>query len=493
MARRIPGLSRPNASLALRIALASALFGLIVAGGAIGAGYWSLSKQLDVRLAAEMQGRHELLVHILAEVPSVEALAEPGHRFADLFFGHDDLHLALVEPGTGRVLFSSSDVAANSDTARGHATAAPDATHSWFTPGGVRFSGMHGTAALADGKQLSYDLTVDRRHDVALLVGFIKATLLGLPLMLVVVALGAGLIARTGLAPLRRFNQLAASIGTKSLNRRITVSGLPGELSDMAVEFNNMLERIDEGYRRLEDFSGDLAHEMRTPVATLLGRTQVALSQTRSVTDLREVLEGNVEELERLSSLISDMLFIASAEHNAAFIHAETVDLVGEAQKVVEYMSFVAEEKRVRLQVNGKAPPIAADRLLIQRAITNLVSNAIRHAVEDSAVTIEISSNSSTATVSITNQGEEIAPANLERIFDRFYRVDSGRSRLKGGTGLGLAIVRSIATAHKGKVAVQSQSGQTSFTLELPRAPVKDASFDLAPMKVNPPARVRGT
>lgn len=462
------GRPRTHASLALRIALASALFGLVVAAGAIVVGFWTLSRQLDERSAAEMQGRRELLVHILSTVPSLDALGQSESRFSDLFFGHDDLHLALAEPGTGRVLVAFSDIALHSVTALGHAAAAPETWHTWVTPTGAHFSGIHGTAAVADGQQLRFYLSVDRRRDAGLLAGFIKATLLALPLLLLVVALGAGLIARTGLAPLRRFNRLAASIGTKSLDQRVSVSGLPGELADMAIEFNGMLERIDDGYRRLQDFSGDLAHEMRTPVATLLGRTQVALSQTRTMTELREVLEGNVEELERLAALIADMLFIAQADHNAAPIQAEPVDLAGEAHRVAEYMSLVAEEKGVHLEVAGSAPPIPADRLLIQRAITNLISNAIRHALDGSTVGIKVVAAGPTATVAVTNQGKGIAAANLERIFDRFYRVDSGRARLKGGTGLGLAIVRSIATAHKGSVAVQSQSGQTTFTLSLP-------------------------
>ena len=172
--------------------------------------------------------------------------------------------------------------------------------HTWVTPAGVRFGGIHGIAALADGRQVRFYLSVDRHRDAALLAGFVKATLVALPLLLLVVAAGAGLIARTGLAPLRSFNRLAASIGTTSLSQRLEASGMPPELADMATEFNDMLDRIDEGYRRLEDFSGDLAHEMRTPVATLLGRTQVALSQRRTVDELRDVLEGNVEELERL-------------------------------------------------------------------------------------------------------------------------------------------------------------------------------------------------
>jgi two-component system, OmpR family, heavy metal sensor histidine kinase CusS len=195
----------------------------------------------------------------------------------------------------------------------------------------------------------------------------------------------------------------------------------------------------------------------------------VALSQPRSMAQLKDVLEGNVEELDRLSRLISDMLFIARADQDTSLILAQEVDLAGEARRVAEYMSLVAEEKGVHLQVTGGAPPIQADRLLIQRAITNLLSNAVRHAVDGSIVTVEVASSDAAASVAVTNAGEGIAPADRERIFDRFYRVDAGRDRLKGGTGLGLAIVRSIAAAHKGRVEVHSQDGETTFTLTLDR------------------------
>jgi two-component system heavy metal sensor histidine kinase CusS len=251
------------------------------------------------------------------------------------------------------------------------------------------------------------------------------------------------------------------------------VTGLPGELEDMAVEFNNMLERIDEGYRQLEDFSGDLAHEMRTPVATLLGRTQVALTQARTLAELRSVLEGNVEELERLSALISDMLFIARADHNATPLETEPIDLAREAERVADYMSLVADEKDLRLEVAGTSATFLADRLLVQRAITNLVSNAIRHASRQSDISIQIGSTEQSATLSVTNKGEGIAPEHIERIFERFYRADPGRARGEGGSGLGLAIVRSIATLHGGKVEVVSVNGRTTFTLSFPTAGVR--------------------
>jgi two-component system, OmpR family, heavy metal sensor histidine kinase CusS len=455
-------------SLALRIALASGLFGLVVAIGAIAVGVWTLSQQLDERAAIELQGRRDLLVHLLSTVPSLRSLPGSGNRLQELFFGHPDMQLALADPRSGQVLASSSAAATDSVREMGRGTAVADSIHSWFTPAHRRFSGIHGAAFVADGDTVHFYLSMDRRQDATLLAGFINATVLGLPLLLLVVATGAGLIARTGLSPLRRFIRLAASIGARSLSQRVSTAGLPRELADLATEFNAMLGRIDEGYRQLQDFSGDLAHEMRTPVATLLGRTQVALSQERSAAELRSVLEGNVEELERLSRLISDMLFIARADHGAMPIQPERVDLAREALRVADYLSLVAEERQVRLAVKGSAPPVTGDRLLIQRAITNLLSNAVRHASAGSAVTVDIAPTGAQSVLAVTNEGDVIPPGNLDRIFDRFYRVDAARSRDEGGSGLGLAIVRSIVSAHGGSVGVRSESGITTFTLSFP-------------------------
>lgn len=460
--------SHVQGSLARRIAWASVLFGIVVAAGTVAVGVWNLSHRLDERAAHEMQGRRELLLHILSTVPSVAAIDGSRHRFADLFFGHQDLHLALLTPQTRHVVAAFSDVALQSVTALGHAAAAPDGMHAWTTPAGARFSGWHGKGKVADGSEVEFYLSVDRRADTELLAGFVETTLLALPLLLALVAVGAGLIAKTGLAPVRKLNRLAASIGAKSLDKRVNVSDLPSELAEMATEFNGMLQRIDDGYRQLEEFSGDLAHEMRTPVATLLGRTQVALSRPRTVEDLREVMEGNVEELERLSALIGDMLFIARADSGVSPVQAEPVDLVTEAQRVVDYLSVVADEKGLKLRVRGRSPIIAADRLLIQRAITNLLSNAIRHAFTGSTIGIDIAATDSHATLAVSNDGEGIAPAHLDRVFERFFRADPGRSREAGGSGLGLAIVRSIAAAHQGSASVRSAGGRTTFTLMFP-------------------------
>lgn len=452
-------------SLAWRIAVACVVFGSVVAAGTVAVGVRSLSRQLDERAALEMQGRKELLSRLLSQTPTLAAAGDSSDRFADLFFGHQDLHLALSDPGTGRLVAAFSEVAAQSVTAQHHSQSAPDALHTWVTVTGQRFSGWHGTVALADGQPITFYLSLDRHHDIALLDGFVQSTLLALPVLLVVVAIGAGIIAATGMAPVRRFNGLAASIGTKTLNRRVVVTGLPSELQDMATEFNGMLKRIDEGYQQLEEFAGNLAHEMRTPVATLLGRTQVALSRSRSAQEMREVLEGNVDELERLTTLIADMLFIARADHGTNPMHVDAVELKSEARQVAEYLSLVAEEKEVAIHVIGEAQIVSADRLQTQRAITNLVSNAIRHANARSVIVIEISCTKDATRMSVKNEGPAIAKDHMGRIFDRFFRADLGRSRDSGGSGLGLAIVQSIMQSHGGDVGVSCDAGYTTFSL----------------------------
>lgn len=206
--------------------MASALFGLVLSVGAIGVGWWALSQQLEQRSELEVHGKRELLLHILSEMPSIESVAQNTHRFEDLLIGHDDLHLTLVDPATGTVVASFSELARQS---RLVLDTLPDSTAAvaWTADGKASLKALRGTGPVANRQPMRYYLSMDRRHDTGLLRGFVNATLLGLPVLLALVALGAWLIARTGLAPLVRFNRLAASIGTESLSHRWSASPSP--------------------------------------------------------------------------------------------------------------------------------------------------------------------------------------------------------------------------------------------------------------------------
>ncbi|NUZ08438.1 heavy metal sensor histidine kinase [Piscinibacter koreensis] len=452
-------------SLALRVAAASALFGLFTVGLVAAGGYWVLSRELEQRELVELEGKRDLVQHLLLEIGLASDIPANAYHFADLLIAHDDLHLALVDQGDGRLLASFSSIAVES-------VRLPEgplgALIRWQASDKDYYVSLSGRSSTGEGQLVRFVLSLDIRDDRRVLAGYARAGMIGLPLLLLLVAIGAWLIARAGLVPLRSFAQRASSITPKTLGKRLPRTGVPAELKGLADAFNAMLERIDEGVTRLSQFSGDLAHEMRTPVATLLGRTQVALSRERSSVELRDVLAGNIDELDRLTRLIHDMLFLAQAEQGAAVLDRTPVGLGEEARRVTEFLSLLAEERRIQVEVSGNAL-IQADRLLMQRAITNLLTNAIRHADPASTVQVTVERTEAVASLAVSNRGRPIAPDRLDAMFERFVRLDVARARADGGSGLGLAIVRSIMQAHGGSAQVSSSpDGLTVVTLAFP-------------------------
>lgn len=455
--------------LAVRIAVFTALFGLLVVGAASVSGYRALARQLDMRVAAELAGKRELVRHVLSEIAAVEQVVDSAHRFTDLLIGHNDLHLAVVEPQSGRVLASFSRVARVS-AGRFLDEGLSEVSY-WQGADGVRYASLGAQGQLRDGGVVRLVLSQDLRGDEKLLAGFNRGIGFALPVVLLVIAAGAWVVARTGLLPLRHFSAVAASINSRSLGQRLEPHGLPAELKALANHFNGMLDRIEEGMARLTEFSGDLAHEMRTPVATLMGRTQVTLSKARTADELRDVLAGNIEELERLTRLITDMLFLARTEQDGSTVESVPLDLAAEARGVADFLSVVAEERGVEIEVSGEGAT-RGDRILVQRAITNLLTNAIRHAAAHSVVTLTVQQIGGAASLRVTNTGDGIAPDQLHRVFERFVRLDVARGRSDGGSGLGLAIVQAIMRAHKGSAISNSTAGgQTSFTLFFAESP----------------------
>jgi two-component system heavy metal sensor histidine kinase CusS len=276
--------------------------------------------------------------------------------------------------------------------------------------------------------------------------------------------------ARRGLAPLRSMRELAAAVTAQRLDQRLPVDAVPTELADLASTLNEMLERLEESFRRLSDFSSDLAHELRTPISNLMMQTQVSLSRMRDAASYREILESNAEEFERLARMISDMLFLAKAENGLAIARSEQVDLAREVQGLFEFYEALADEKQIRLQLVG-AGHVQGDRLMLRRALNNLLSNALRYTHRNGSVVVTIGQEDAWSVLSVGNTGETIAPQHLSRLFERFYRADPSRQQVAGeGTGLGLAITQAIVRAHHGEMAVTSSQGCTRFSVRLPRA-----------------------
>ncbi len=466
-----PGQLGNRLSLSARIAVISGAIGVLVVTLAAAVGYFALSQQLDRRTFLELQGKRELVQHVISEIGSAEKVPDNAHRFGDLLIGHDDLHLAIVEFSKDTVLASFSQLALRSLVCCANQANAHAVTN-WRIEDGTMFTSLAGVGSVASGDTLRFVLSQDRMNDRQLLWGYMAAALIGLPLLLGLVLLGAWGVAHTGLAPLARFKKLARESSSVSLSQRLIPHDMPLELRDLAIDFNAMLARIDSGVTHLNQFSGDLAHEMRTPVAILLGRTQVALSRPRSAAEFQTVLEADVEDLERLSRLIDDMLFLARAENKAEGLSIEPLLLLHEARTVADFIDVIAAERGIEIEIKGDAP-VQADRILLQRAITNLLTNAIRHATANSTVRIKMSRQATTVELSIENVGAIIPAKDLDRLFDRFYRVDESRVRDAGGAGLGLAIVKTIMRLHGGRVEVVSAMGDdrqgfTRFTLIFP-------------------------
>lgn len=272
-----------------------------------------------------------------------------------------------------------------------------------------------------------------------------------------------------GHIPIRKANEKVRAITSSKLHMRLNPKEVPIELEETVASFNDMLARIEDGFLHLENFSADIAHELRTPVTNLTTQTEVVVGQVRSTDEYREVLYSNLEEFGRLNRMINDMLFLAQTDNDPDNLNLEIVNLTETIQGLFEYFEAWVEEQGVSLQLKGRAVPIRADREMFRRALSNLLSNAIRYTPRGETVTVRLFQNEQATTISVENPGEKIPAEELPRLFNRFYRGDPSRQRKGDGAGLGLAIVKSIVEAHGGTVHTESDDTMTRFVIVLPR------------------------
>ncbi|WP_050468860.1 heavy metal sensor histidine kinase [Herbaspirillum chlorophenolicum] len=302
---------------------------------------------------------------------------------------------------------------------------------------------------------------------------FLVATFTFSLLGIVLAVISSYWIARAGLAPLRRMSVRAQSFSPRKLSARMPVESLPEELSVLAHAFNGALERIEDAYTQLEAFNADVAHELRTPLANLIGETQVALARERSAGEFKGVLQSNLEELDRIRSIINDMLFLARSDQGEAatsLVHARVAD---EVQKTVDFFEFVLDDAGMGITVSGDIESTAMmETALFKRALTNLIQNAIQHSPPGALIRIDIAARDGGVRIAVTNPGQAIDARHLPRLFDRFYRVDTSRQDINGshGHGLGLAIVKAVARMHGGRAFASSEDGFNSIGFTISQA-----------------------
>lgn len=278
------------------------------------------------------------------------------------------------------------------------------------------------------------------------------------------------LLLRRGLQPLEAMSQRAAQITPDRLSTRLEQDGMPAELRRVALSFNAMLDRLEAGYDHLAQFSGDLAHEIRTPINVLMGQSQVALGQRRSLDEYEQLLESNVEELQRLARIVENILFLAQADHATLAVECSTLDLHEELGKVTDYFEGIADERGLRFELQAQGS-CHANRDMWRRAVNNLVINAVRYGQADSIIRIQAEGDASGSRILVDNRCEGVTPHAMARMFDRFYRGDRSRSAFTESNGLGLAIVKAIMALHRGTATVECpQPGWIRFSLLFPAA-----------------------
>ena len=460
-------------SLTLRLTLYFAIASsaaLLIVGLAVGL---LVERHFEEQDLEELAGKMHMIRANVAALDREQALGEFAEFVTHSLAGHAGVFVILRDH-QGKTIYDSLNQTIPVDWI---SLAEKNPTHHQFTPYEWVVNNLPLRAIVTElntsipGQSGVYALVA---MDISLHHRFMQSFSRTLWLFVLAAAVCTGLlgwvVARQGLSPLRTMREKAEAVTAAKLDHRLPVDSVPKELAELAQTLNEMLGRLEEAFRRISDFSSDIAHELRTPISALITQTQVTLSRTRTAEEYRSVLEASAEEYERLAKMIADMLFLAKSENGLAVPGLAKVDIRHEVSDLFEFYEVLASDRGIRLGCEGEGH-VRGDRLMLRRALGNLLSNAIYHTPDEAAVQVAIESTGGSVTITVTNQGDTIPAEHLDRLFDRFYRADPSRQRHGEGSGLGLAITKSIVIAHGGEIGVRSKDGNTAFWMSLPASP----------------------
>jgi two-component system heavy metal sensor histidine kinase CusS len=460
--------NRRHYSMTLRLALVFALlaFALLATLGV--ALYRGLERELVRRDDAALIYRLDQLRHLLNDSNILDLIKTKPELFQNMM-GNRESVLIISAPGQKPLLVVNPEnilIPAITPVNTGSPLELTDVGH---FPGmnGVPFAAL---AALTDSGDLgSLQVTIGRlmTERTAVLANYRLSVYILASLAAIVLALAGYLLVHRGLLPLRRLAAHAQGIGVGNLTERLGSQRAPKELLPMIDSFNTMLERLAKGFVQLGQVSTDMAHELRTPINNLLGETQVALQQNRSVEAYQQLLASNVEELERLARMLDNMLFLARTDPASALRQRQELDAADEVERMADYFEGVAADVDIHILAQGDGL-IWAEPMLLRRALANLCANAIKYGAPDSELLIQAAPSSDGITLRVSNHGATIPAQHLPRLFERFYRVDESRERSAQSNGLGLSIVATIMQLHNGRYGVSSEDGVTCFELFFP-------------------------
>lgn len=460
-----------STSIAARLTLWYALLSTALIAAAGGALYWVLAERLR-------QEDDQMLAGRIAELRAILLLHPPGSAI----LREEVQREAAMLPGIQiRVLNARGEVvveAAPTD----HATVFRDRltqpleseaeySSDWQAADGGIYRLM--SARVAVGAGFTVQAAMSRRKEEKLLAAYRRMLWLAISAALGIAVAAGYLIARHGMRPVSKLAALVAELSATDLHRRVGEGAWPKELRPLATNFDQLLARLEDAFARMSQFSGDIAHELRIPLHILQGEAELVLTRGGPNEAYRACIESAAEEYQRLAALVEALLFLARAEQPAAQLERELLLLEHETATVCDFYQALADEQAVTLVAQG-AGHIMADAGLLRRALGNLVANALRHTPGGGRVVVEARETPDyAAEIIVSDTGDGIAGEDLPRVFDRFYRADSARSRGSAGTGLGLAIVQFIMQLHDGTVSIQSELHRgTTVTLKFPAIPI---------------------
>jgi heavy metal sensor kinase len=294
--------------------------------------------------------------------------------------------------------------------------------------------------------------------------------LLGLPLVVVLAGVGGYALARRALRPIDHLASEARRITADRLHERLSVQNPHDEIGRLASVVNDTLARLESSFDQLRRFTADASHELRTPLAVIRGIGEGAVSEPHTAAEYRDVIGSMLEEVDRLTTLVDTLLRLSHGDAGTIRLVRERLDLGDLTSEVASSLRILAEERNQRLSVAAAGPVIVSvDRLVLREAITNVIDNAIKYSPPNSSIEAVVRATNDHAVLSVADEGPGIAPEHHHRIFDRFFRIDEGRSRDAGGSGLGLAIARWAVEVNGGEVTVEQRpNGGALFRISLP-------------------------
>jgi two-component system heavy metal sensor histidine kinase CusS len=452
-------------SIRVRLTLWFGAAACALAGVVAGANYWFLEAHRD-------READEGLAEWAADIHKVR------DRNPDAYSGSGEYPLRVIGPDQ-RVRYESPAMAAFA------VSAFPEPT-----PTGV--DGTVGTDCTVGGRSYrlvscriegwTYQFAYDRTANVNLFAQHRRNLLLAVTPTVVLALLGGYVLTWRGLRPLREVATTVRGVAPGHLGNRIPVAALPAELWVVADAFNEVMDRLQDAFARLDQFAADVAHELRTPVHNLRGGIEVALGQDRTPDDYRRALGAALNEADRIGRLVDRLLFLAQAEDPRREVRREATDVAMELNDVREFFAPVAAEAGVTVCVVAAVlPPFPLDRALFQRAVSNLVSNGLAHTPTGGSVKLIAEADQTGLCVAVADTGTGIPPEDIPQLFDRFFRSRAARASGRG-VGLGLAIVRRVTELHGGGVTVESEPGRgTVVRMTFPSPPAHDTDVITAP------------